>query len=82
MLGLRQHVRGQMLGIGVLSDDHNFGGAGDEIDAYFSGQRLLGRGDVDVSRSDDAIDLGDGGGAERQRRDGLRATDAEHVCRG
>ncbi len=57
VLRLRQHVGGDVARIGVVGDDDDLGGAGDEIDADFTRQKFLRSRDVDVAGADDAIDF-------------------------
>ena len=77
MLGLGQHVGGEVARIAIGGDDQDFGGAGDEIDADFAGEQFLGGGDVDVAGADDAVGAGHGAGAEGEGGDGLRAAHLE-----
>ena len=80
VLGLGEHVGGEVARIAVGDDDQDFGGAGDEIDADFAGEQLLGGGDVDVAGADDAVGARDGAGAEGEGGDGLRAAHLEDVA--
>jgi hypothetical protein len=79
VLRLRQHVGGEMARVAVGRDDEDFGGAGDEIDADFAGEQLLGGGDVDVAGADDAVGARHGAGAVGEGGDGLRAAHFEDV---
>ena len=81
MLGLRQHVGGEVARIAFGGDDQDLGGAGDEIDADFAGQQFLGGGDIDVAGADDAVGARHGARAEGESRDGLRAAHLEYVLR-
>ncbi len=79
MLGLGEHVGGEVAGVAVGGDDQDLGGAGDEVDANFAGEEFLGGGDVDVAGADDAVGFGDGFGAEGEGGDGLRAAHVEDM---
>ena len=58
VLGLRQHVGGEVARIAVGGDDQDFGGAGDEVDADFAREQFLRGGDIDVAGTDDAVGRG------------------------
>ena len=79
VLGLRQHVRGDPLGIAFRGDDDDFGGAGDEVDAGVARDQLFRGGDIDVSGTDDAVDARDRFRSVGQRRDGLRSAHLEEM---
>ena len=79
VLGLRQHVGGEVARIAFGGDDQDLGGAGDEIDADFAGEQFLGGGDVDVAGADDAVGARHGARAEGEGRDGLRAAHLKDV---
>ncbi len=80
MLGLRQQVGGDPVGIAVLvGDDQHLRGAGDHVDADLAEHDALGGGDIGVAGADDLGDRRDGFGAVGERRDGLRAADAENL---
>ena len=81
VLGLRQHVGGEVARVAVGRDDQDLGGPGDEVDAHLAGQQFLGRGHVDVAGADDAVGARHGAGAEGEGGDGLRAAHLEHVRR-
>ena len=79
MLGLRQQIGGDPVRIaGLVGDDQHLGRAGDHVDADFAEHHALGGGDVGVAGPDDLGDRGDGCGAVGERRDRLRAADAEN----
>ena len=80
MLGLRQHVGGEVARVAVGGDDQDLGGTGDEVDADFAGEQFLGGGDIDVAGPDDAVGARHGSRAEREGRDGLRAAHLEDVA--
>ena len=79
VLGLRQHVGGDMARIAVVGDDHDLGGSGDKVDADFAREQLLRGSDIDVARDRQCDPLWGPCRAERQCRDGLRAADPEDV---
>src|SRR5438552_15276982 len=79
VLCLRQHVSGNMARIGIVGDDHDLGWAGYKVDSHFASQKLLRGGDVDISRTNDAVHSRNGGRAERERCDSLSAADAKHI---
>ena len=66
VLGLRQQVGGDPVGIAVLvGDDQHLGGAGDHVDADLAEHDALGGGHIGVARADD---LGDRLRCSRCRR--------------
>ena len=79
VFGLGEHVGSEVARVAIGGDDEDLGGAGDEIDADFAGEELLGGGDVDVAGADDAVGARDGAGAEGEGGDGLRAAHLEDV---
>ena len=59
VLGLGKHIRGDVLGIGALvREQKNLAWPGDGIDIDFAENQPLRRGDEDISRADDFVDLG------------------------
>ncbi len=60
---------------GVVRDDRDLGGARDPVDADDAEHLSFGLGDERVAGPDDDVDRPQGTGAERHRRDRLRATD-------
>ena len=77
VLGLRQQVGGDPVGIaGVVGDHQHLGGAGDHVDADFPEHEALGGGDIGIAGADDLGHRRDGGGAIGQSGHGLRAADA------
>src|SRR5436309_2879797 len=67
-------------GVALGGDHEDLGGAGNEVDADFAGEELLGGGDIDVAGTDDAIGAGDGAGAEGEGGDGLGASHLKYVA--
>ena len=55
VLGLREHVGGEMARIAVGGNDQNFGGSGNEVDADFAREQFLSGGDIDIAGADDAV---------------------------
>src|SRR5437899_6940 len=56
---LGKHIRGDVLGIGALvREQKNLAWPGDGIDIDFAENQPLRRGDEDISRADDFVDLG------------------------
>ena len=80
MLGLREHVGGEMSRVAFGGDDQDFGGTGDEIDADFAGEQFLCGCDVDVAGTDDAVGARNGSRAEGESCDGLRAAHLEDLA--
>ena len=79
MLGLRQHIGGDIFGIGaVIHQQKNLTGSGDGVDIDFAENQSLGRRDEDISRTDDFIHFRDRRGAEGHRSDRLRAADTKN----
>ena len=77
VLGLRQQVGGDPLGIVVaVGDDQHFGRAGDHVDADRAEHLPLGRGDIGVAGADDLGDRAYRFRAVGERGDRLRAADA------
>ena len=54
-------------------------GPGDEVDAHFAGEQLLGGGHIDVAGADDAVRFGNGLRAEGEGRDRLCAAHLKNV---
>ena len=80
MLGLGEHVARVVPRIAIGGgNDEDLGRACDEVDADFSGEELLGGGDVDVARSHNAIGARHSAGAEGKGGDGLCAAHLEDV---
>ncbi len=79
VLGLRQHVGGEMARIALGGDDQDLRGPGDEIDSHFARQQFLGRRHVDVAGPDDAVGARHRARAVGEGRDGLRAAHLENV---
>ena len=78
VLGLGKEVHRHPLGIGLaVAHDDDLGRPGNHVDAHNAEHQALGSGDVDISRSDNLIDPGDGLRAVRQRRHRLRAADGK-----
>ena len=78
MLGLAEQVDRDDERVGVLvGDDQDLGRAGEQVDADLAEQLPLGLGDVRVAGAGEQVDLADGLGAERHRRDGLGAAEQE-----
>ena len=76
MLGLRQEIGGNPVGIGGAVGQHqHFGRAGDHVDADLAEHDALGRSHIGVARADDLGHRLDGFGAVGQRRDSLCASD-------
>ena len=74
---LRDDVGGDPFGVGfAVGNDHDFAGAGKEVDADFPEELALGFDDEGVARAGDFIDGGNGGGAVRHGSDGLDSADA------
>ena len=79
MFGLGEHVGGEESRIAFSRDDEDLGGSGDEVDADFAGEQLLGRRDIDVAGSDDAVGARHGFGSVGESGDGLRAAHLEDL---
>ena len=79
MFRLRDQVGRDPFGIEAAGDDDDFRGAGIEIDRAVAGHQRLRRRDVAIARPDDLVDARNGGGAVRERRDRVRAADAEQL---
>ena len=77
VLGLRQHVGGDPVGMAaVVGEDQHFGGTRDHIDADPAEDRALGGRHIGIAGTDDLGDRLDGRGAIGERRHRLRAADA------
>ena len=77
VLGLRQQVGGEPVGVVVAIGDHqHLGGTGDGIDADHAEHLALGGSDVGIAWADDLDDRAHALGAVSQRRHRLRAADA------
>ena len=80
MLGLREEVHRDPVGIGrAVADHQDLGRPGHHVDADRAEHAALRRGDVGVARADDLVDRGNGRGAVGERADRLRAADREHA---
>ena len=80
MLGLGEDVGGDVVGIsGLVGEDEDFAGAGQEIDGNCAHQLALRLDDEAVTRAENAVHRSDRAGAERHRRDGLRAADLDRL---
>ena len=80
MLGLRQQIGGDPVGIaGLVGDDQHLGRPGDHVDADLAEHNAFGGCHVGIARSDDLGDRRKGGGAVGQGRDRLGAADAENL---
>ena len=80
MLGLRQQIGGDPVGIaGLVGDDQHLGRPGDHVDADLAEHDALGGRHISVARPDDLGDRRDGRGAIGQGRDRLGAADAENL---
>ena len=76
MLGLRQEIGGNPVGIaGAVGDHEHFRRTGDHVDADLAEHQPLCRGDIGIAGADDLCDRRDGRGAPGQRGDRLRAAD-------
>ena len=80
VLRLGQHVGRQAPRVALRRDDHDFRGAGYEIDSHFARQQLLGGGHVNVARAHNAVRFGDRARAEGERRNGMRAAHFEALA--
>jgi hypothetical protein len=80
MLGLRLQVERQRLDVRAVGRDHGqVGRAGEAVDPDHAGHLPLGLLDPEAAWADDHVDLRNGLGAVRERRDRLRTGDREHA---
>jgi len=80
VLGLREQVERDPLGIGAAVADHrDFRRTGNHVDAHLAEHLPLGLGHVHVAGTDDLVDARHRGRAEGERRHRLRAADREHA---
>jgi hypothetical protein len=79
MLGLREEVHGDPVGVGVtVTDDEDFGWAGDHVDTDDAEDPALGSRNVGVAGADDLVHLRHAAGAVGEGSDCLGAADGEH----
>ena len=80
MLGLRQQIGGDPVGIaGLVGDDQHLGRTGNHVDADLAEHNALGGCHVGIAGSDDLGDRRKGRGAVGQGRDRLGAADTENL---
>ncbi|KPZ03989.1 Uncharacterized protein ALO94_05587 [Pseudomonas syringae pv. spinaceae] len=80
VLGLGEQVHGDPVRIGLAVAHHqNLGRPGNHVDADLPEHMALGRGDIDIARADDLIDLRYALSAVGQGRHSLRAPNGEHT---
>ena len=80
VLELRDQIRGDHVRVGSgRRDDHDLARSRELIDTDSAEDLVLGKGHKHVAGSDDHVDALDALGAERERRDGLRAPGDDHL---
>ena len=80
MFSLGKNIHGNPVGIGLsVTDDKDFRGACDHVDATLPKHKLLRSGHVDIAGADNLVHSGNGSCAISQGCHCLRTTDTKHT---
>ena len=78
MLGLREQIHGNPVGIGLaITDDQDLGWAGDHVDAHLAKDLAFGLCNIGVAGANNLVDRGNGLGAVGQSSHSLGATNCK-----